>query len=67
MYIVPKIIVANVRGNLIALFIFLVSDVVVDKKKIGLNDAIKTLGVYTIDIKLFEGITGKLKVTVVSE
>ena len=39
----------------------------VDKKKIGLNDAIKTLGVYTIDIKLFEGITGKLKVTVVSE
>lgn len=39
----------------------------VDKKKIGLNDAIKTLGVYTIDIKLFEGIVGKLKVTVVAE
>ena len=39
----------------------------VDKKKIGLNDAIKSLGTYIIDIKLFEGITGKLKVSVVSE
>ncbi len=39
----------------------------VDKKKIGLTDAIKTLGNYTIDIKLFEGITGKLKVKVVAE
>lgn len=39
----------------------------VDKKKIGLDDAIKTLGVYTVDIKLFEGITGKLKVSVVQE
>jgi large subunit ribosomal protein L9 len=39
----------------------------VDKKKIGLSDAIKTIGVYTIDIKLFEGIVGKLKVTVVAE
>ena len=39
----------------------------VDKKKIGLNDAIKTLGSYVIDIKLFEGITGKLKVDVVAE
>ena len=36
----------------------------VDKKKIGLADAIKTIGVYTIDVKLFEGIVGKLKVTV---
>ncbi len=39
----------------------------VDKKKIGLNEAIKTLGVYNIEIKLFEGIVGKLKVTVVAE
>lgn len=39
----------------------------IDKKKIALDDAIKTLGVYTIDIKLFEGITGKLKVSVVQE
>ena len=39
----------------------------VDKKKIGLTDAIKTLGNYVIDIKLFEGITGKLKVKVVAE
>ena len=39
----------------------------VDKNKIGLSDAIKTLGVFTIDIKLFEGIIGKLKVSVISE
>ncbi len=39
----------------------------VDKKKIGLDDAIKALGTYTIDIKLFEGVTGKLKVSVVQE
>ena len=39
----------------------------VDKKKIGISDAIKTLGTYTIDIKLFEGIVGKLKVSVVAE
>ena len=39
----------------------------VDKKKIGLDDAIKTLGTYNIEIKLFEGIIGILKVKVVSE
>lgn len=39
----------------------------VDKKKIALDDAIKVLGVYTIEIKLFEGIIGKLKVSVVQE
>ena len=39
----------------------------VDKKKICLDDAIKTLGVYNIEIKLFEGITGVLKVNVIAE
>lgn len=39
----------------------------VDKKKIGLSDAIKTVGTYNIDIKLFEGITGTLKVKVIAE
>ena len=39
----------------------------VDKKKIGLDDAIKTIGTYNIGIKLFEGITGILKVNVVAE
>ena len=39
----------------------------VDKKKIGLNDAIKTLGTYSIEVKLFEGIVGTLKVNVISE
>ena len=39
----------------------------VDKKRVGLADAIKTIGVYTIDIKLFEGIVGKVKVNVIAE
>lgn len=39
----------------------------VDKKKVMLNDAIKNLGVYNIEIKLFEGISGKVKVNVVAE
>ena len=39
----------------------------VDKKKVLLNDAIKTLGTYNIEIKLFEGISGTLKVSVVAE
>ena len=39
----------------------------VDKKKVCLDDAIKTLGVYNIEIKLFEGINGVLKVNVIAE
>lgn len=36
----------------------------VDKKKVMLAEAIKTLGSYQIEIKLYEGITGKVKVNV---
>ena len=39
----------------------------VDKKKVCLDDAIKTLGVYNIEIKLFEGISGTLKVNIIAE
>ena len=39
----------------------------VDKKKVCLDDAIKTLGVYNIEIKLFEGISGFIKVSVIAE
>lgn len=38
----------------------------VDKKKIGLTEAIKNLGIYHIEIKLFEGISGNIKVIVES-
>lgn len=41
--------------------------IVVDKKKIDLKETIKTLGSRTIDIKLFEGVIGKLKINVISE
>ena len=39
----------------------------VDKKKIDLKDTIKTLGTQTVEIKLFEGVVGKLKIDVVGE
>ena len=39
----------------------------VDKKKIDLKETIKTLGVRTVEIKLFEGVIGKVKVDVIGE
>ena len=39
----------------------------VDKKKIDLNDTIKTLGTFSVDIKLFEGVIGKVKIDVITE
>lgn len=39
----------------------------IDKKKIAIKDQIKTLGMYTVELKLFEGVTAKLKVNVISE
>lgn len=36
----------------------------VDKKKILMPEQIKTLGTYIVDIKLFEGVIGKLTVSV---
>ena len=38
----------------------------IDKKKIVLNETIKNLGVVTVDIKLYEGIVGKLKVQILA-
>ena len=39
----------------------------IDKKKIELKETIKTLGTVNIEIKLFEGVIGKLRVDVISE
>lgn len=39
----------------------------VDKKKIDLKDTIKTLGTQVVEVKLFEGVMGKVKVDVISE
>ena len=39
----------------------------VDKKKIDLKDTIKTLGTFSVDIKLFEGVIGTVKIDVISE
>ena len=38
-----------------------------DKRIIELAEPIKALGIYTIDVNLFTGVTGKLKVWVVKE
>ena len=40
------------------------------KKKViveTLNETIKNLGTVTVDIKLYEGVTGKLKVDIIAE
>lgn len=39
----------------------------VDKKKVELKETIKNLGTTTINIKLFEGVIGKLKIDVIPE
>ena len=38
-----------------------------DKKKVYLDDAIKTAGITTVEIKLFEGVIAKIKVEVTAE
>lgn len=39
----------------------------IDKKKIILNETVKTLGTIVVDIKLFEGVIGKLRVDIIAE
>lgn len=41
--------------------------IIIDKKKIDLKETIKTLGVRTVEIKLFEGVIGKLKIDIMPE
>ena len=36
----------------------------IDKKKIELKETIKTLGIHIIDVKLYEGVMGKIKIDV---
>ncbi len=38
-----------------------------DKRSIVLEDSIKALGIYTVDVKLHHNVTGKIKVWVVRE
>ena len=38
----------------------------IDKKKVDLKETIKTLGVHLVDVKLYEGVSGKIKVDVIS-
>ena len=37
----------------------------IEKKKIDLKETIKTLGIHNVDVKLYEGVTGKIKVDVI--
>ena len=38
----------------------------IDKKKILLKEAIKETGIFNVDVKLYEGIIGKIKVNIVA-
>jgi len=40
--------------------------IAIDKKKIEIKEPIKDLGIRTIEVRLFEGVTGKIKVNVVA-
>lgn len=42
-------------------------DIEIDKKKIDMKETIKTLGLRTISIKLYDGVVGNLKVDVISK
>jgi len=39
----------------------------IDKKKVILKETIKVLGVHIVEVKLYEGVIGKLKVNVVAD
>ncbi|ADD03574.1 MULTISPECIES: 50S ribosomal protein L9 [Thermoanaerobacter] len=39
----------------------------IDKKKMSFDESIKTTGTYYVDIKLYQGVTAKVKVDVVAE
>ena len=41
-------------------------NIVINKKKNMLADTVKTLGTIKVDIKLYEGVTGKLKVDIIA-
>lgn len=38
----------------------------IDKKKVNLKEPIKELGTFTVDIKLYENIVGKLKINILA-
>ena len=38
--------------------------IVIDKKQVVLNAAIKMIGVYDVEVKLYKGVSGKVKVNV---
>lgn len=42
-------------------------NITIDKKKVMLNETIKTLGTIVVDIKLVEGVIGKLKVDIIAQ
>lgn len=39
----------------------------IDKKKIELKETIKNLGVFNVNVKLFEGINGTIKINIISK
>lgn len=41
--------------------------IVLDKKKLVIPDGIKTLGVTEVEVKIYQGVSGKLRVNVVNE
>lgn len=42
-------------------------DIEIDKKKMELKEQIKTLGSFSVNVKLYEGVTGLLKIEVLAQ
>lgn len=43
------------------------ANIEIDKKKIELKEQIKTLGTFSVNVKLYEGVTGVLKIDVIAK
>ncbi len=41
--------------------------ITIDKKKVDLKDTLKGLGAHEVDVKLYEGVIGKIKINIISE
>ena len=39
----------------------------IDKKKILLKETIKTVGIFNVDVKLYEGVIGKINVNIIAQ
>ena len=57
----------KLKGILLKVNLKTQANIEVDKKKIELKEQIKTLGTFSVNVKLYEGVTGVLKIDVIAK